>query len=331
LQRRQRTRRAGFTLVELLVVIAIIGVLVALLLPAVQSAREAARRMQCGNNLKQLALATQNYHDSFLVFPSGSLTSANFGPSPLVYLLPFIEQRNAFDLYDPATHSGAGGSAVNDIPGKLRPKVFICPSEANLRKDTVLGWTNYHSNYGTWVTGPEKRWDGAFGPNFAAGGGPRLERVRMADVTDGTSNTSQFADVCNGPAGGPNDAKTDCFEVSGTLSTNHATARAALQAMNWKTAGVAGAWSPPWRWRGYPWREGSVWRTGFTHLLPPNSPCWRPNADWWQLISPTSSFHTNGSNVAFCDGSVRFINNSVNGAAWEAAGSRDGGETLSLP
>lgn len=321
-------RSRAFTLVELLVVIAIIGILVALLLPAVQSAREAARRMQCTNNVKQLVLATHNYHDTFQRFPPGSLTSANFGPSAHVYLLPFIEQRNAFDLYDPATHSGASSGVANDLVGKLRPKVFVCPSDRNNRTDTVLGWTNYHTNYGTWVKGATVRWDGVFGPSFSAGGAPALTNVRLASIVDGTSHTSAFAEVCNGPSGGAYDKRTDCFEFTGSLTTNFAANRKTLLATPWKTASTAGGWSPAWRWRGYPWREGSIWRNGFNHLLPPNSACWRPTSDWWTLITPASSFHNSGVNTGFCDGSVRFVTDSIDGAAWEAAGSRDAGESV---
>jgi len=320
----------GFTLVELLVVIAIIGVLVALLLPAVQSAREAARRMSCSNNLKQLGLAVQNYHDTFKQFPSGCSNAALFGPSAHVFLLPFIEQQNIFDLYDPADTSGAGTAVTNDIPAKFRPKVFVCPSEPNKRTDTVLGWTNYHTNFGTWVGTGSKRWDGLFGPNFAAGGAAAAPAIRFASITDGTSHTAAFAEVCNGPAGGNLDRKTDCFEYSGSISATPATARSTLLAQDWRSASTAGEWSPDWRWRGYPWREGSVWRNGYNHLLPPNSACWRANGDWWQLISPASSFHPAGINAVFCDGSVRFVTETVDGAAWEAAGSRDGGESISL-
>lgn len=325
-----RTQRAGFTLVELLVVIAIIGVLVALLLPAVQSAREAARRTSCTNNLKQLGLAVQNYHDTFNVLPSGCPSSANFGPSAHVYLLPFIEQQNVFDLYDPADHSGGSTAVVNDVPGKFRPKVYICPSDPNPRKDTVLGWTNYHTNHGTWVGTGQKAWDGMFGPAFDAGGGKAVHGLRLASLTDGTSHTSAFAEVCNGPAGGDVDRKTDCFEYSGSLSAVPAEARQTLLAQDWKSAGSAGAWDPPWRWRGYPWREGTMWRNGYNHLLPPNSACWRANNDWWQLVSPASSFHPAGVNTAMADGSVRFVSDSVDGAAWEATGSRSGGESIQL-
>ena len=330
--KRSLLRARGFTLVELLVVIAIIGILVALLLPAVQSARESARRMSCQNNLKQLGLAVQNYHDTFKVFPPGCLTQATFGPSATVYLLPFIEQKNIYDIYDPALHSGASEGTTNDLPGKIRPKMFVCPSEAHKRQDTVLGWTNYHMNYGTYVYGTEVKWDGIFGPNFPVAGAQALGRVGMHDVIDGTSHTSAFGEVCNGPEPGIRmDRKTDCFEHSGSLSTTHATARQTLLANNWKTAGSAGGWSPDWRWRGYPWREGSVWRGGFTHLLPPNSACWRTNGDWWQLVTPTTSFHANGSNVVFCDGSVHFTAENVDGATWEAIGSRNGGEAITLP
>ena len=325
-------RAPGFTLVELLVVIAIIGILVALLLPAVQSARESGRRIQCTNHLKQLGLALQNYHDTFDSFPSGCLLSSEFGPAAVVYLLPFIEQKSVFDIYDPGSHSGASTGVANDVPGKFRPVMFTCPSEANRRDDTLLGWNNYHMNFGTFVSAPTPKWDGVFGPNFAAGPAPGIPKIRIPSILDGTSHTAAFAEVCNGPRDGkPIDKRTDCFEHSGSLSTDHATARTTLLANNWKTAGTAGAWSPAWRWRGYPWREGSVWRGGYNHLLPPNSACWRANGDWWQLVTPASSFHTGGANAVFCDGSVRFVAQNIDGAIWEAAGSREGAESVALP
>jgi prepilin-type N-terminal cleavage/methylation domain-containing protein/prepilin-type processing-associated H-X9-DG protein len=328
--RRDDPRRPrGFTLVELLVVIAIIGILIALLLPAVQSARESARRSQCTNNLKQLGLALHNYHDTHNSFPSGSFSSATFGPSAILYLLPYVEQGAIRENYDDKGHSGAG-TGVNDTISAARLSLLLCPSDPEKGTHVPLGWTNYHSNHGTYVH--VAGWDGAFGPNFAVAGKPKAPFVRMADVLDGTSNTAAFGEVCLGPPSpGPKlDKRTDCFEFGSESATTLAAARTAFMGKNWQTAADAGAWSPPWRWRGYPWREGSIWRTGYNHLLPPNSPCWRPNSDWWQLISPASSYHPGGVNVVLCDGSVRFALETVAPNAWEAAGSRKGGEAIGL-
>lgn len=336
---RLRLRAAGFTLVELLVVIAIIGVLVALLLPAVQSAREASRRTQCQNHLKQFGLAMHNFESSVKRLPHGAESSAIHGPSAHAYLLPVMEQGNVFNQMDQSFAHGASAhanAAQHESASTVRPKVFQCPSDMNKFLGLVYGFTNYHSNWGSWVVAPVRRWDGTFGPNFAVASAPPLPGIRLAEITDGTSNTAAFGEVCNGlaPSNNKLDRRTDCFEHTGTLSTTHVTARTTLRAANWQTAQTAGApgWgSPFWRWRGYPWREGSIWRTGYNHLLPPNSACWRPNADWWQLITPPSSFHPNGTNICFADGSVRFINDTIDGDTFEAAGSRDGGETLTLP
>jgi prepilin-type processing-associated H-X9-DG protein len=177
-------------------------------------------------------------------------------------------------------------------------------------------------------------WDGVFGPNFpsttiAKGAASLRPPVRITDITDGASNTALYAEVCLGPnTSVTRDKRRDCYEFGALTQTNAATARASLQAANPQTAGSAGG---GWYYRGYPWREGSIWRHGYTHLLPPNSPCWRVNSDWYQLVSPASSFHSNGANVAMADGSVRFVSDSVSPDAWTAAGSRSGGEAIALP
>jgi prepilin-type processing-associated H-X9-DG protein len=158
--------------------------------------------------------------------------------------------------------------------------------------------------------------------------------VRVNEIIDGTSNTAAFAEVALPPrdnSNAPAHPKTDCFEGGSVTSTSLAAARATFQGMNWQTAGFPSGWGPPpWRWRGYPWREGSIWRNGYNHLLPPNSPCWRPNTQWWELVSPASSWHPGGTNAVLCDGSVRFVRESIAATVWEAAGSRKGGESFVL-
>jgi prepilin-type N-terminal cleavage/methylation domain-containing protein/prepilin-type processing-associated H-X9-DG protein len=321
------TRRA-FTLVELLVVIAIIAVLIALLLPAIQKVRESAARMQCANNLKQLGIAMHNYHDAKKELPSASYNSASWGPSAIVYLLPYVDQAAIFALFDPnlASGSSAGGGS-NDIAAEAHLPLLLCPSDPQQGKTTQFGWTSYHVSYGTWVGAAG--WDGMFAPNFTAVV-TSPKNIRFGQVSDGLSNTAAFAEVCNGPfdlAPSP-DPRRDCFEFAGAMPTTLAAARSTLLAQNWMTASF-----PPtnWRYRVYPWREGSIWRGGYNHLLPPNAPCWRVNGDWWQLVTPPSSFHGGGANVLLSDGSVRFVIDKIDQVAWTAAGSRSGGEGVNLP
>ncbi len=328
-------RRTGFTLIELLVVIAIIAILIGLLLPAVQKVREAAARSKCQNNLSQLGKAMHNYHSVYKKFPSASFNSNDYGPSALAYLLPYIEQDNVATSINPAVASGASdNSPVSawDVAGRTRIPTFLCPSDPRQGDGYEFGWTSYHTNYGTWayVNG----WDGVFTPNFnPTSGFTSPGFVKITDIRDGSSNTAAMAEVClsSGSDAAANDPKTDCFEFGTPPAKNLTTARAAFLAQNWQTAGNAGGWSPPWRWRGYPWREGSIWRTGYNHLLPPNAPCWGiSDGDWWNLVSPASSWHPGGANVLMSDGSVRFVSSGVDQATWTAVGSRAGGETLEL-
>src|SRR5688572_29906933 len=151
----QPSRRLGFTLVELLVVIAIIGILIALLLPAVQSARESARRTQCTNNIKQLGLALHTYHDVYKYYPSGCLLGSTFGPSAIVHLLPYVEQEALRENYDDAGASGASpGGTANDTIGLARLHFLLCPTDPEKGYHEPMGWTNYHTNWGTWADVP---------------------------------------------------------------------------------------------------------------------------------------------------------------------------------
>ncbi|QDV70930.1 Type II secretion system protein G precursor [Rosistilla carotiformis] len=181
-----RNRTQGFTLVELLVVIAIIGILVGLLLPAVQAAREAARRMQCSNNLKQFGLALHNYHDTHQKFPAGSRFTngtGNIGGDRIngwVAILPFMEMGNVYDLwdfrfdYDNAANNAAKATVVD---------AMFCPSKPRpLQGSSTVAYGDYAFSTGTGHTndGNTNSWRGVFNQN---------SRVAFRDITDGTSNT----------------------------------------------------------------------------------------------------------------------------------------------
>ncbi len=210
--------RRGFTLVELLVVIAIIGILVALLLPAVQAAREAARRMSCSNNLKQITLALHNYHDSYRTFPSGSMqaVSGSFSWGYLALTLPFFEQSGAHNTVDfTAQHCGvhlkALQAAATGDPASQLIKLFTCPSDPRADRSLLSGPTGplpasgdvgvlYPTNYLAMGGSNDPDVTSSFTGCVAAGTSTTLPRngngmmylnsgTRFASVTDGTSST----------------------------------------------------------------------------------------------------------------------------------------------
>lgn len=214
------SRSQAFTLVELLVVIAIIGVLVALLLPAVQAAREAARRMQCSNHLKQIALGLQNYHDTCLALPYGARaryvnnTPANnmgmFGPSFYVGLLPFCEQRNLYDRIDALEKAGQAFSTVSTdnltiggVCGNAKISWMLCPSSPLPMMETPTGGLPLTvpsyvgiagaTNGGLQTGGGDFREDrtspGPASGTISQGGMLTINRaLNFKDATDGTSN-----------------------------------------------------------------------------------------------------------------------------------------------
>jgi prepilin-type processing-associated H-X9-DG protein len=308
-------------LIELLVVIAIIAILIGLLLPAVQKVREAAARSTCQNNLKQIGVALHNYASANQdYFPAGTNVGTFGGPN--IHLLPYLEQANIYQLIPNPQTAASFGPAWSIY----KPKVFLCPSDIQQGAGTTYGFSNYRFNSGSWTA--INKWDGIFGMQVVSNGSPSTlaPPTRLTTIPDGTSNTAAAAEGCNYPDSGPNDKLADCFEAGSVSATTIPAAQAAFMGMNWQTATLAGG---SWRGRGYTWDEGSMWRGLYNHLLPPNNPCWRPG-QYGQMVAPATSRHSGGANVVFCDGSVRFITQSVDPLTWAAAGTRNGGEALNL-
>jgi len=209
---RRRWSRCAFTLVELLVVIAIIGILIALLLPAVQAAREAARRSQCVNNLKQMGLGFHNYHDTYKSFPSAIVVGTGTGGSYLTWsglLLPFVEQQALWNAITLKGNGGMWGVAANlTLLQQAKIAGFQCPSapESGSTIDDSTGTgSRYHSNYNVSVSGalgysvaydattyhnvPDANCDGAFNPKG-------VTCYSFASILDGSSNTIFAGEVC---------------------------------------------------------------------------------------------------------------------------------------
>jgi len=180
----RRRRRPGFTLVELLVVIAIIGILVSLLLPAVQAARESARRMSCTNNLRQIGIATQNYHDTYGFLPPASTATNLAGSSGFAAILPFVEQSNTYSLYD---FSRGNGDPVNRAAVSQRIPTYLCPSVVFARQVPNPNCDANNRAPGSYAfsTGSLDPW----GANNGAIATAATPQTNFASILDGTSNT----------------------------------------------------------------------------------------------------------------------------------------------
>jgi prepilin-type N-terminal cleavage/methylation domain-containing protein/prepilin-type processing-associated H-X9-DG protein len=342
--------RRGFTLIELLVVIAIIAVLIALLLPAVQSAREAARRVQCVNNLKQIALAVHNYHDVNNKLPLGEAPGE---VSPFVGILPYVEQKLVFDSLNFSAPTIAFESLsflsqdlASLTAGQTYINTFVCPSEVNQGIRDNFGFsywaTTYAWNAGSWQQSAY-RYDGLFGrtlsqtdthdpnnPNFVI---PPLQALGFAAVTDGLSNTLLVGESAAGPInnGAPMTRYSECYGVSLVASPNDSTLPNLCLALNWQDqAAIASTNGYQWRYKGYSFLDGVMGRTWFNTLLPPNKSCCAfGGGDMVAALKPLSSYHPGGVNAALADGSVRFVKETVNRPVWTALGTRDTGEVIS--
>jgi prepilin-type N-terminal cleavage/methylation domain-containing protein/prepilin-type processing-associated H-X9-DG protein len=324
-------KRTAFTLVELLVVIAIIGVLIALLLPAIQAARESARRAECINNLKQLALTLHNYESAKGKLPPGQLSELIWEVgrwfSVQAQILEFHEDQNIREAFDFNEHIY---SDRNFTACRFLPQLRLCPSETQRGVPGDLGWTNYKVNAGTWAH--LKGWDGLFGTIVDVEGIKALPPLKLSKVIDGLSKTALWAEMVNGPAPGeekvPGDPMQDCFEFGGVpVPPGGGTAtmkriRDVFLTRDWQAATTP--WGGDWRQRkGESWVEGTMWMTWYNHLLPPNSVCWRPGS-WWKMISPPSSYHPGIVNIAMADGSVTNVTPDIDMDIWNEMGTRAG-------
>ncbi len=348
-----RRSRRGFTLIELLVVIAIIGVLIALLLPAVQSAREAARRAQCTNNLKQLALAVHNYADQNQVFPSMSMyphvSSESWGWSfgwPLA-ILPQMEQTPVFNAFNFScgifgNAGGAGLTVANTTVGYLQMGYLLCPSDGSkVRPGNPYGSTNYVGNYGG--PGIMSQYSGTIVPHSGATSHKNAGPVGFESIRDGSSNTALFSERLRGIGGGAMalnspDAKRAIFPASTGAANDTNNATLALGFIN-SCKGLPGTtMSVNQHGSGYVWIASYPWHiavNSYLHAGTPNSTsCSNPNEGWLTYpgpggSAPPTSYHSGGVNIAFSDGSVRFVKDSVNLTTFWALGTRNGGEAVS--
>ncbi|MEX0725283.1 MAG: DUF1559 domain-containing protein [Planctomycetaceae bacterium] len=318
-------RRRGFTLIELLVVIAIIAILIALLLPAVQQAREAARRTQCKNNLKQLGLALHNYHDTYTVFPPGGTyaygVAAGAGWSVQARLLPFVDQANLQNLIDFSTTYN-----VQPAVTQVAVQVLLCPSEVNNKAYPDGAIThfpvNYGANYGDWfiwnpATGAGS--NGAFYPN---------SRTSLRDFTDGSSNTLAMAEVKAG--------QFYLRDAGAMASPPIPASPAALSALggSLKNSGHN------------EWVDARSNQTGFTTTFVPNTVCPHSDAgvirdvdfinvregasatDATYAAMTARSWHEGIVNCLLMDGSVRSATENIDLTLWRNLGARGDGQIL---
>jgi prepilin-type N-terminal cleavage/methylation domain-containing protein len=324
------SNRSAFTLIELLVVIAIIGVLASLLLPAVQAAREAARRTSCSNNLRQIGIALHNYHGAYKSFPPSAIIPPGAKAddwSAQARLLPFLEEENLGDLIDWKLSYEAQPTVT-----RMRVATYLCPSELRDEErpdgDLTQYPLNYGINLGTWfVYDPKRRLggDGFAHPN---------SRTRFSTLTDGSSKTLAFAEF---------KAWNPYFRDGAEPSAPDA----AIPASPADVVALAGNFKQD---SGHTeWVDGRAHQTGFTATFTPNTKVIFNSAagvfdvdfnssregktidQITYAVVTSRSYHPGGVQAVFADGSGHFIDDAIDIVTWRALATREGGEFVENP
>lgn len=298
-----RSNRKGVTLIETLVVIAIIGILAALILPAIQKARESARRMRCTDNLRQLSLSLNAYNSSMGVLPM-SINGNRFSIHAMI--LPFIDQK---PLYDSINFSLFPDSSQNKTVLSIAVDLFICPSDF----ENKYKFRNYY--YGNRGVG----YDEEDSKNNGFIVAPLNPPINISDCIDGSSVTAALCESL--PSIYPLfDNKRDVFMTSVAMSHAKDFDQFSLKCMQSVTpSGVP---------KGDSWIQGDFIYTNYNHTLGVNQHSCTNGTLVQQGAWTASSVHTTGAFCAFADGHVSFIKESMNLSVWRAIGTRNGGEVI---
>ena len=341
----RRKRSGGFTLIELLVVIAIIGVLVGLLLPAVQQAREAARRSACTNNMKQVQLAILNYESVNKRLPAQGNTHelrairpATQGKRWSFYtnLLPYLEQVATHDQLFEEIKSFSNpapwwGPNSPDFQGLLQSiSALLCPSDVNTAPDSNSQWgrTSYHINRGDYFLAYD--WAARRGPGVTGVSGgwtsanPAYQYLRMKDITDGTSKTIMLGEVRIGDTS--DDSRQGALGNKNPVGSD--TPPSDCNALIQSAGTYSSAWSNSGQIVGGRWSDAEVIYTSFWTIAAPNyARCSR----WAEasVILPASSYHPGGAMMTHVDGSVRFYSDEID--AGDPTAAPIGGATYTGP
>jgi len=359
--------RRGFTLIELLVVIAIIAVLIGLLLPAVQAAREAARRAQCVNNLKQIGIALHNYHTSQDVFalgcslqPTGTPVQTSYGLwnsfSAQAQMLGYMEQTSIYNALNfslaPYNHPGA-----NDTGTIAVIKSYLCPSDGNAGGGRQ-NFNSYAASFGTTTDGLYDWTDQAIQLNYQKGhGSSGMFTFGLAyglrDCTDGSSNTVAYSEWLVGDGKGSyygNQTPGSTYRGNGIMNATGTNPqyRSAFQNPTAVLAGLqacqtqfnpTGGGAKTIDYKGWQWAMGSTGFSMFNTVQTPNDKTYpfgvcrfSDSVNNWpdgSTFVGAASSHPGGANVLMSDGSTRFIKDSINRTTWWSLGTKDGGEVVS--